>query len=611
MIGDSSSKTEHKPLLASACILAVIFVGGLAACGDDAETAAAIAATTASTGAGGQGEGGQGAASTTASGMGAAAGQGGQGGQGGEAHPCAADECAIDAVCIPAGTPKSDDACQACLPTEWLSGWSNDSHNVSCNTDPYWSGVTRTVATTANGHEVPISCHNCYKNSASSLQDSLAQIHGAIAAGVDLVELDIKHENGTIYVDHNDDGDTDGATLGQILADATLMAADQLLFIEIKEKTPNDAFIQGVLDALLANSAAYAQQGRPAVLRAFSSMADNLSMARRLLATDAYISLRPHVRLQELMSKSDGADVAAMQAKILAAKNNGFHGVEFQFQTGNLMAGVAYAKSLGLGTSAYTIPSAVGELYLSSLREEFDSLTTDYDLAKARAVIEDDNGLVYLNSWDSDAAGTTVVGTVAGNTPIIQPLNSAGAPSGVSQLGGMPFFGTVLDFDAAAKQSLNFMDADNNINNGYMVTAAVKFDQPIPADGQTSVILGKADGAGFSLEVRNPNGSGASNAILRFGVHVSGSYRYATYPADKLKNDRSYLITGAYDGKGSVWIWIDNSDAGTTKAGPYTADVTRNNSPVLLGADPQGNGPPRYFFDGQIQLVVLQDWANH
>ena len=39
--------------------------------------------------------------------------------------------------------------------------------------------------------------------------------------------------------------------------------------------------------------------------------------------------------------------------------------------------------------------------------------------------------------------------------------------------------------------------------------------------------------------------------------------------------------------------------------------VTLNNSPVVIGADPQGATDRRYFFKGKIQQVMVQKWRNH
>ncbi len=99
--------------------------------------------------------------------------------------------------------------------------------------------------------------------------------------------------------------------------------------------------------------------------------------------------------------------------------------------------------------------------------------------------------------------------------------------------------------------------------------------------------------------------------MVMVGVHAEAIYRYATYPASNLSVNQSYLITGAYDGDGKVWIWVNNNTQDAIAAGPYTDGVEQNDSIALLGADPQTTDAPRYYFDGRIQLAVLQAWANH
>jgi hypothetical protein len=39
--------------------------------------------------------------------------------------------------------------------------------------------------------------------------------------------------------------------------------------------------------------------------------------------------------------------------------------------------------------------------------------------------------------------------------------------------------------------------------------------------------------------------------------------------------------------------------------------VTLNDSPITLGADPQGWTDTRYHFDGKIQMMSVQRWRNH
>ena len=71
-----------------------------------------------------------------------------------------------------------------------------------------------------------------------------------------------------------------------------------------------------------------------------------------------------------------------------------------------------------------------------------------------------------------------------------------------------------------------------------------------------------------------------------------------------------YFIIGAYDGNGSVRMWINNDDTGVTETAA-SGGVEVSNSPVVLGADPQGANARRYFFSGKIQQAQVQRWGAH
>lgn len=553
---------------------------------------------------GGQTTGGSAGSGATA-GSGAAAGRGGAGatggaGTGGTGGSC--DGCMISAACVEPGEPDPANPCRACLPSVDAGSYSVDSSNVTCGVSGYWSGATRGFATSPYGNKAAISCHNCYTG---DLAGSLNKIHAALSAGADLIELDIKGEAGKVFVDHNDNGSTSGPLLDQVLADSALKAADQPLFIEIKETAPSDAFIAQVLDSLVAEG--YGVAGRPVVLRAFENIASNLLIARKLLATPSYASLRPHVRLNVLFTRADGADIASLQTRIATIRNAGAHAVEFEYQTPNLFGALTYARSLGLGTSIYTVPVGFGEVFVANARDEVDAITVDYPVASARAVVQAKNALAYLSVWGQDPLGSTVswwrTNSIAIST---SPVNTASAPT-LQDLGaGFSRFGTSLDFNAAKNQFLTLYDADNPAAEGYFVTVVASFDNLTIPSAATAVLLGKANSAAFSLELYNPG----SGAVLRFGAHVAGSYHYATYPASMLNTTSSYLISAAYDGDGSVRMWINNGDASVTPSASLSGGITQNDVPILVGADPQGPGEG-FFFDGKIQLALVQSWGNH
>lgn len=475
-------------------------------------------------------------------------------------------------------------------------------------TSRYWQGVRRKLATTPHGNAIAIARHNCYRvasSPAESLRQTLDLVHQAIPAGADLIELDIKDEAGRALVDHEDTGGANGAFLGDVLADPAFMQSDQLLFLEFKESAPAEAFVRQVLDLIARHG--YAREGRPVILRTFDVTRRNVALARDLLATPAYETIRPFVRMHVLFYGNQEREIGTFQSLIRKVKEDGFQGVELHYQDENIAGKIAHAHSLGLGVCLYTVPVAFGEVFVGGLREEVDAIIGDYPVDKARAVAESNNGLLYLNTAGQTGAGNAVTYLRGDTVPYTAAVGVAGAPSFETLGAGEDRFGGSLVLDASRSQSMTFHDADNSPDDGYLVTAVVNFDRLELNAGETSCVLAKSDAAGFTLELHCPAGS---STVLRFGVHVAGAYRYAQCPASRFNLTDSYFITGAYDGDGGVRLWVNNHDEGIEIA-LARGGVTRNDTPVVLGADPQGQRDRRFFFSGKVQQVQVQRWGAH
>ena len=473
----------------------------------------------------------------------------------------------------------------------------------------YWNGVARQPARSSLGNFAAISAHNCYLaflDPASSLEMTRTMIQEAVTGGADLIELDIKEEGGVILVDHDDDGSLDGAPLADVLDLPVLRDGDQVLFLEIKETEPTEAFIAGLLEILDARRAQYARNGRPVVLRTFLSLLPNVALARQLLASGAYPLIDHYIRLSVLFGKNDFPALATFQEKITQVAADGFGMVEFQYQDRNLFGKLAAARSLGLGINVWTIPSALGAVFVAGLREEVDVLTTDLSAAEARAAVEEDDVLVYLNTRDQSPADDVVTWQQPDGVAAQAGINGPGQPSGATWGTGQGLLGTVLEFDPGASEFLPFYDADCAPGGGVLVTAAVRFDRLALDDGETMVILAKSDMAGWTLELHDSPGIGGT--VLRFGVFVDGLYRYASVPADWVLNEEDgFFLMGAYDGEGEVRLWVDNEDDSVVGE-DASGGVVNNDSLVLLGADPHGGAAPRFHLDGAVQQAAVLRW---
>lgn len=463
----------------------------------------------------------------------------------------------------------------------------------------YWSGTSRALPVSPLGNTVAISCHNCYGTTNAA---TTAQVAMALGREMDLIELDITlHANdGQAYVEHADSEDASHGTLAAALANNALRQSDRLLFLEIKEaystQATSDALMLQVLRQV--RDGGYASAGRPAFLRAFINSVNrhqHLVRAKALLAAAEFAGIRDHVRFHTLLETD-------IRNGIRTTKNLGFHGVEFEYRMPSLFGALMQAKLLGLGVGVYTTPASLGEVFLSALREDVDFITTDYDrdaspaATSARGLVQEATSLLHMNTAAQTAYPLTYRRTNATTWPVGQS-NGTPALEVLSVTSDEDRVGGSMVFEGA--QSIGTWDADNASTGGFLVSAVVNFDDLAPAT--TAALLAKSDAGGFTLE--------QTGTQLRFGVHVNGAYVYATAPLSGFNGTDSYFIVGAYDGDGTVRLWVNNAEK--TPSAAVSGGVTLNNSPVVIGADPQGATDRRYFFKGKVQQVMVQRWRNH
>lgn len=471
------------------------------------------------------------------------------------------------------------------------------------------SGFDQTLPQTPLNHAIAVSAHNAYTesyNSASqNLSATLQKLSNAIASNADLLELDLVYDEDdqSVKVSHNPSADhTYNAVLDDVLSNPALRNASQPLFLELKETSLNTDYVAGIIESLRVQG--YLAEGRPVFLRSFPAGHGNLLYARQYLESN-YPGLSDYLLLSELYGST--SNLNGLQGQVAQAQADGFDLVEFNYKTPDLGAHIEYAKSLGLGVGLWTIPASMGEVGLTLFRDEVDELTTDYGLSDARQVVQDNNQLLYLNTADTPSSAGSLTYFRHGSTPHAIALGSTTSPSLAAKNTGAAFFGTIASFDNANLEHLSFYDADQSSAHGYLVNVLVQFNNLSIPDGATWAIVNKSDSASFAMELHNPSGSAGTE--LRYGVHVDGAYRYVTYDASQLSTDRSYYVTGAYDGNGGVRMYINSAQIAA--GGSFTSGVTQNNSPVVLAADPQGSSDTRFHANINVQMLSVQDWWNH
>lgn len=476
----------------------------------------------------------------------------------------------------------------------------------------FWNGVKRNMTTTPYGNVAAINCHNCYyavkakPDDKVALEKTLNKIKEAQAKGADLIELDIIEVDDVIRVANKDSQISYGAVLKDILQDEDLRKSDQVLFLEIKEtKLTSDRFMWLLLNDL--KNYGFAQKGRPVVLRAFEDDAriDHLKEVQDLL--NGYFNrMKPHVRLSALINPTLAENTSDFQNRIKKVAEMGFEMIEFNYNTQNLMAHIAYAREMGLAVGLWKIPENLGNILLSSLRDEVDAFSVTYDVKKACNVVKQNNALFYLNAYRKEFVNNDELSFYQ-NKDELQSLSlSHGNAPALKRNGIMNGdMGNALVFQKGQINFVQSQDIENLPKKGYFVAAAVKFDNLDLEDGQRSVIIGKSNDKDFTLELFNREGN--MPTVLRFGVRVNREYHYSFYPAEHLDTKQTYLIIGAYDSDGSVELWVNQDMTGLKMAHTRGAVITEK-SPVVVG---NGVDEKNAGFMGKIQMALVQFWGKH
>jgi hypothetical protein len=448
--------------------------------------------------------------------------------------------------------------------------------------DTYWR-QDRALATSPLGHPCAI------EQPAATLDE----IHAAQEAGADLVEIDLVNAAGRPALTG------DGPSLADVLADPSLRAGDQILMLALEEAEADDAFIRALLDELAAHRDDYARAGRHLVLRARPDQQAGLDVARGLLDRE-HILLRPYVRFAVIFGRDE-----ATRALVLAAADRGQDLIALEYRTPGLMTLRPLLRARGVGVAVHGLPAAAGDIFAAGLRESVDAVAVDAPASLIRTVIERPTALFQLDaSGEEDEAADSLRYLDDDGASRSLAINDDGQP--LLRVGGDddPMPGGRLVFDPAATRAGPLHDADTVPGGGILLVLSLRLAETELPDDSIMTLMAKSDHSGWALDLSNP--AGADPTVMRFSVHVGGEYHYTTVPATRLSTTRPHLIVAAYDGDGEVALWIDHDATGVVAAAA-SGDISVNDLPVILGADP--GAQYRYFFDGEINLALGQTWA--
>lgn len=412
-----------------------------------------------------------------------------------------------------------------------------------------------------------ISCHNCYAGKNNLVLDeahAVAKIEGAIQAGADVIEIDVAASAGVLVATHADVASRGmRPTLSGLLRAPAWSRSSALLMLEIKENAADPQEFADMVVSALEPQPELARPGRPVIIKAF---AERLAYLRALRdAAEKNKLLGPHLRFWVLYRGRDSVQEleAAIESEV---SREGFDGVDLEYRARGLPALVDYAHALGLGVGAWTVPgSGLGDVSLAALGRRVDVITTDFDIAQARILAFE------AEPWASqDERGR-------------QTQTSSRGP-------------------------------------GVLLTVDAQLGSLELKEGQTMPLVRTDDDRGVRLELHRDAGHGT---VLRFGVHVQDAFVWHEYPVagapdstetagdtgvytEGIATDRILSLTGAYDGGGGVYLFIDQRVAGSPRPSAQ-GPIQWSKAPIVTGASAR-LAEGEHALRGTLVRYAVSDW---
>ena len=420
--------------------------------------------------------------------------------------------------------------------------------------------------------------------------------------GVDIVDLWIKQEGDSLYVDSLDAGGVDGVLLADLLSKSTIASADFLLRLTLSEDTIGASFARSVLDLIDTEREGVARNGRPIIIQLPYDKRESVSVFLGELGDGDYPFIERYVRFHVSFGNGDLGDIDAFQTAMSDLLDQGVDSVSFHTHQTGLFALIQYARSLGLGVEVSDLPEDTAPFLAAMLREDVDSVGIETDLEPMRDTIGLDNQLGYVNVSPADSE-TLQLDYFRDNSDSYRfSVAGTGEPTLRSFGTGAPLFGSVLAFDRDESQVLSLYDGDHT--SGVLIALVIQFsDLDSIGTRERRALVSKAGADdGWVLDIFGD--------LLRFGVHVDDEWVYASYPMALFQEDRSYIIIGAFSGDGDVHLLVDfNTDFVSTR---YSfGDVTSNDLPITIGAYLTSDLEHEAFSSGFIQMIQIQNWEDH
>ena len=437
--------------------------------------------------------------------------------------------------------------------------------------------------------------------------------------GTDVFELDVRtDDNGRWRVGKAGDDLANAAYLTDLLKQEDVATDDRPFALDVVMDEAEQPDFASLIDVLLYHG--HGVNGRPVYLRFDIDRIDNLYQLNNVLENFPLNAV--YIKKHVVFNGNEGADVVAFQTQLATlAHAHGVDAFEMYSTTPNLHAHLAYIRhSLGKGA---LVMLAYGDQYqaqdltpiaCASLRDEVDGFfiaspqgTTSPVTDECHDHVVENNGLVYASAvGQPDENGLTWYGE-DNEDVFVTDLTAVGSMPRYGSFGSAPFDLTMLDFNPAENDAVPLYDADPSTQmRGYLVSAVVTFNNLTLADGQQQMIVAKTDSGGFGLSIK---GTAATTRLSYSSfLECDNDYDDAEVDIGNLDINRLHWLVGSYSTEDHYFrLWIDGVQVAKRSRSCY---MGLNDSPIVLGADPQGTGATRWSFDGAINTAKVLDWEK-
>lgn len=225
------------------------------------------------------------------------------------------------------------------------------------------------------GFESGLACHNCYDYNTVAVENTLRFIEKAVEENHQFIELDLvyRQEQSAWFINHGTNERF--VALAPVLSKSHIKETNHSLFIEVKGDSYSKEEIAQLFSSLqeVKNSfgdTAYFNQQRFLTVRSSADFSF-INTMQDVLNEPRFSDIQHFVKFSKILPRRG---YSSTFSRIEHSKQCGVHMVEFSnlFDVEDIKDLAKHAKSIGLGTSMYTVDETNYEIFVKELQGKID-----------------------------------------------------------------------------------------------------------------------------------------------------------------------------------------------------------------------------------------------